>query len=80
MSNDTTKARPTHRIYSVMGNGPKAIWQCAGAAFPQADGQGLNLSSPRVRSKAPRSCRMLKERQAAMTTARTAAVRAPEEA
>jgi hypothetical protein len=45
MSNDTnTKARPTHRIYSVMKNGEeKAIWQEIGGAWPNKDGKGFNL-------------------------------------
>lgn len=46
MSNDstTTKARPTHRIYSVTKNGDtKANWQEIGAAWPHKDGKGFNL-------------------------------------
>ena len=46
MSNDSsTKARPTHRIYSVTKNGDsKANWQEIGAAWPHKDGKGLNLT------------------------------------
>ncbi len=45
MSNDSnTKARPTHRIYSVTKNGDsKANWQEIGAAWPHKDGKGFNL-------------------------------------
>jgi hypothetical protein len=44
MSNDNTKARPTHRIYSVTKNGDsKANWQEIGAAWPHKDGKGFNL-------------------------------------
>lgn len=45
MSNDTTtKARPTHRIYSVTKNSDsKANWQEIGAAWPHKDGKGFGL-------------------------------------
>jgi hypothetical protein len=45
MSNDSnTKARPTHRIYSVTKNGDsKANWQEIGAAWPHKDGKGFSL-------------------------------------
>ena len=45
MSNDSnTKARPTHRIFSVTKNGDsKANWQEIGAAWPHKDGKGFNL-------------------------------------
>ena len=42
MSNNT-KARPTHRIYSVSKDGKKAIWQEIGAAWPNKDGKGFSL-------------------------------------
>ena len=46
MSNDnTTKTRPTYRIYSVTKNGDrKANWQEIGAAWPHKDGKGFNLT------------------------------------
>jgi hypothetical protein len=47
MSNsNTTKARPTHRVYSVSKNGDdkKATWQEIGAAWPNKDGKGFNLT------------------------------------
>lgn len=45
MSNDTnTKARPSHRIYSVMKNGDEpTAWTEIGAAWPNKDGKGFNL-------------------------------------
>jgi hypothetical protein len=45
MSNDSnTKARPTHRIYSVTKNGDdKANWQEIGGVWPHKDGKGFNL-------------------------------------
>jgi nitrous oxide reductase accessory protein NosL len=45
MSNDkTTKAAPTHRIYSVSKNGEKTNWTEIGAAWPHKDKQGFNLT------------------------------------
>jgi hypothetical protein len=44
MSNDNTKARPTHRIYGVTKTGDsKANWQEIGAAWPHKDGNGFSL-------------------------------------
>jgi hypothetical protein len=45
MSNDkTTKAAPTHRIFSVSKNGEKTSWTEIGAAWPHKDKQGFNLT------------------------------------
>jgi hypothetical protein len=38
------KARPTHRLYQVTGDGPEAFWREIGAAWPNKDGHGFNLS------------------------------------
>ena len=43
MSNDTTKARPTHRIYAVSKDGEKTRWTELGAAWPHKDGKGFHL-------------------------------------
>ena len=44
MSNEqTTKARPTHRIYSVSKDGEKTRWTELGAAWPHKDGKGFTL-------------------------------------
>ena len=44
MSNDTTKNRPTHRIFSVTRpTDGDAKWTEIGAAWPHKDGQGFNL-------------------------------------
>jgi hypothetical protein len=44
MSKQTTKARPTHRIYSVSKNGDaKPFWTELGAAWPHKDGKGFQL-------------------------------------
>ena len=46
MSNEqTAKALPTHRVYSVSKNGDeKASWTEIGAAWPHRDGKGFNLT------------------------------------
>ncbi len=46
MSNEqTTKAQPAYRIYSVSkGSDQKSAWQEIGAAWPHKDGKGLNLA------------------------------------
>ena len=36
--------KPTHRLYRVLGDGPDAIWTPIGAAWPNKDGMGFNLS------------------------------------
>lgn len=36
--------RPTHRLYRVLGDGDQAIWTPIGAAWPNKDGMGFNLS------------------------------------
>ena len=44
MSNDTTKIRPTHRIYAVTKIAEdKSRWTELGIAFPHWDGKGFNL-------------------------------------
>lgn len=45
MSNTVnTKARPTHRLYSVTKpEGEKATWNEIAAAWPHKDGKGFNL-------------------------------------
>jgi hypothetical protein len=36
--------KPTHRLYRVFGEGSGAIWTPIGAAWPNRDGKGFNLS------------------------------------
>lgn len=38
------KPRPTHRLYQVTGNGDDAFWREIGAAWPNKDGRGFNIS------------------------------------
>lgn len=39
----TTKTKPTHRIYVVIGEGKTAHWREIGAAWPNKDGKGFSL-------------------------------------
>lgn len=43
MTKETTKARPTHRVYAVTKNGDKSFWQPIGAMWAHADAKGFNL-------------------------------------
>ena len=43
MTKETTKARPTHRVYAVTKNGEKKFWQPIGAMWAHADANGFNL-------------------------------------
>lgn len=36
--------RPTHRLFRVVGNGESARWTPIGAAWPNKDGLGFNIS------------------------------------
>ncbi len=38
------RRKPTHRLYRVQGEGSAAIWTPIGAAWPNKDGMGFNLS------------------------------------
>ncbi len=40
--------KPTHRLYRVQGEGESAIWTPIGAAWPNKDGKGFNLSCDAV--------------------------------
>ena len=43
MTKETTKARPTHRVYAVTKNGESKFWQPIGAMWAHADAKGFNL-------------------------------------
>ena len=36
--------KPTYRLYRVIGDGKSAIWTPIGAAWPNRDGMGFNVS------------------------------------
>lgn len=42
-ANTNDKARPTHTIYKVLGDGETAKWIKVGVAFPHKDRKGLTL-------------------------------------
>ena len=39
----TTSTKPTHRAYSVSGEGKSAHWREIGAAWPHQDGKGFTV-------------------------------------
>ncbi len=41
-------AKPTHRLYRVVGEGDQASWTPIGAAWPNKDGAGFNISCDAV--------------------------------
>ena len=43
MTTETTKSRPTHRLYAVTKTGESKFWQPIGALWAHADGSGFNL-------------------------------------
>jgi hypothetical protein len=43
MTTETTKSRPTHRLYAVTKSGEKKFWQPIGALWAHADTKGFNL-------------------------------------
>ena len=44
MSKQNEKTLPSHRVYSVSKNGEKTTWTEIGAAWPNKDGNGFNLT------------------------------------
>lgn len=40
----TSNPKPTHRLYSIRGEGKSAFWTPIGAAWPNKDGFGFSLS------------------------------------
>ena len=43
MTKETSKSRPTHRVYAVTKNGESKFWQPIGAMWAHADANGFNL-------------------------------------
>lgn len=43
-----TTNKPTHRLYRVIGDGDSANWTPIGAAWPNKDGHGFNISCDAV--------------------------------
>ncbi len=42
MSKESSKSRPTHRVYAVTKQGEKKFWQPIGAMWAHADGKGFS--------------------------------------
>lgn len=40
---DRERQQPSHKVYSVEGEGENAFWTRIGSAFPHKDGKGLNV-------------------------------------
>lgn len=47
-SSKAQNAKPTHRLYRVIGEGKSANWTPVGAAWPNKDGQGFSLACDAV--------------------------------
>lgn len=58
------RRRPTHRLYRVLGDGPDAIWTPIGAAWPNKDGLGFNVSCDAVPLTGRIVMRVIQERSA----------------
>jgi hypothetical protein len=43
MTKETTKTRPTHRVYAVTKTGESKFWQPIGAMWQHQDEKGFNL-------------------------------------
>jgi hypothetical protein len=56
--------RPTHRLYRVIGDGDTAIWTPIGAAWPNKDGKGFNLSCDAIPLTGRLVLRMITAREA----------------
>jgi hypothetical protein len=57
--------KPTHRLYRVLGDGDGAIWTPIGAAWPNKDGQGFNISCDAVPLTGRIVMRTIREREEA---------------
>ena len=78
MLTDTTKKRPTHRVYCITESHGKAFWQPIGAGWAHADqkGVGIKLEYLPLMPGAQLAIRLIEETE---TTAETSAA-APVEA
>ena len=57
--------KPTHRLYRVLGDGRRAVWTPIGAAWPNKDGLGFNLSCDAVPLQGRIVMRAIKDREEA---------------
>ena len=59
-------SKPTHRLYRVNGDGDATIWTPIGAAWPNRDGKGFNLSYDAVPLSGRIVLRLITPREAAL--------------
>jgi len=57
--------KPSHRLFRVIGDGRSAIWTPIGAAWPNKDGQGFNVSCDLVPLQGRIVMRTITERETA---------------
>jgi hypothetical protein len=43
MTKETSKSRPSHRVYAVTKSGDSKFWQPVGAMWQHSDAKGFNL-------------------------------------
>lgn len=43
MTKETSKSRPSHRVYAVTKSGDSKFWQPVGAMWQHSDSKGFNL-------------------------------------
>ncbi len=55
--------KPTHRLYRVLGDGQDANWTPIGAAWPNKDGKGFNLTCDAVPLTGRLVLRFISERE-----------------
>ena len=55
--------KPTHRLYRVLGDGQDASWTPIGAAWPNKDGKGFNLTCDAVPLTGRLVLRLIGERE-----------------
>lgn len=62
-SNQTARAKPTHRLYVVTGEGKKASWKEIAVAWPHRDGKGFSISCDALPLSGQIVMRAVRERQ-----------------
>ncbi len=55
--------KPTHRLYRVLGDGQDASWTPIGAAWPNKDGKGFNVTCDAVPLTGRLVLRLIGERE-----------------
>ena len=58
----TQGAKPTHRLYTVTGEGKKSVWKDIAAAWPHRDGEGFTIALDALPLSGQIVMRAIKER------------------